>query len=197
VGETYTSPEPHISLSFQDMNGLNITDGFTVSLNGRELTGEEIVLPDSLENGNQLSVDIRPQLQPGMNILSMMAQDAYGNFLPAQEYRLQVAKEFQLSVLGNFPNPFDEETIIAYMLTLPCEDLSIKLYTASGRLIRDLDPYSNVEDPNPLSTDYHEVMWDGTDDDGNQVANGVYFYKIEAKSGNQTRKVMGKIARIQ
>ena len=99
-------------------------------------------------------------------------------------------------MLGNYPNPFKQETRFAYLFTAPVEEMSLKVFTASGRLIRAIQPPDILDDPNPLSADYHEVFWDGLDQEGYEVANGVYFYQLSAKSGGKTRSVNGKIAKI-
>jgi len=36
----------------------------------------------------------------------------------------------------------------------------------------------------------HEILWDGTDDNGRQAASGVYFYSLEAGGFSETRKMM-------
>ncbi len=120
-----------------------------------------------------------------------------GNASPEIRSQFRVAAEFELTLYGNYPNPFQDETIFAYHLSMPCEYFSIKIYSASGRLIRTLDPAQDPFDPNPLGTDYHEAVWDGLDEDGFEVANGVYFYKAVAEFESKKYKVTGKIARIQ
>ena len=41
------------------------------------------------------------------------------------------------------------------------------------------------------------VAFDGKDEDGDQVANGVYLYKVIIKKGNETRNVTEKLARLR
>ncbi len=60
-----------------------------------------------------------------------------------------------------------------FMFTLAGDmvyDCKIKIYTVSGKLIKTL--YS------PVNIGYNQIFWDGRDDDGDEVANGVYFYKL-------------------
>ncbi|MBU1698971.1 MAG: hypothetical protein KJ970_02235 [Candidatus Eisenbacteria bacterium] len=74
--------------------------------------------------------------------------------------------------LFNFPNPFEEGTEFHYVLNRDGDRASIKIYTLRGRLIQTLDPLSaHVND--------NIVVWDGRDGDGDQISNGVYFYKFQ------------------
>jgi hypothetical protein len=192
------APEPYIAIQLQDMNGIDISpEKLTVYLDDKFYTGEELALPDSGVEGNHVHLTLRPKLRPGSHILFIQALDCMGNASPEIRSQFRVAAEFELTLYGNYPNPFQDETIFAYHLSMPCEQFSIKIYSASGRLIRTLDPDQDPFDPNPLGTDYHEAVWDGLDEDGFEVANGVYFYKAVAEFESKKYKVTGKIARIQ
>jgi hypothetical protein len=196
VDRTLVSPTPRVSVLIQDENGVDLSSGLGVSLDGQAVGEDQLSVPDSVDNGNQIQMDFQPDLDPGRHTLAVRALDCYGNASPVQELVVEVAEAFSIEMLGTYPNPFQVETVFSYILSQPCDDLSIRIYTASGRLIRHLDPRLESTDPNPFGADYHEVVWDGRDDEGVSVANGVYFYKIEAKSGNETHTQTGKIARI-
>jgi hypothetical protein len=49
----------------------------------------------------------------------------------------------------------------------------------------------------PTAPGYHEVWWDGTDDDGQPVANGVYFYRIRVRAGDTVIERRGSVARVR
>ncbi|MCK5526669.1 MAG: hypothetical protein KAJ05_05930, partial [Candidatus Latescibacteria bacterium] len=65
----------------------------------------------------------------------------------------------------------------------------------------DDDPIFFVDDfGNPLtSPEYHELEWDGSDDDGNELANGVYFCRVKAVSeyGKITLEKIMKLAKTR
>ncbi len=42
----------------------------------------------------------------------------------------------------------------------------------------------------PKEPGTYEVIWDGKDESGEQVASGVYFYKLEAENFSQTKKMV-------
>jgi hypothetical protein len=81
------------------------------------------------------------------------------------------------------PNPFSpnqgELARLFFSLSRDAK-LSIRIYDFASRLVRTL-----VEDGDFAGQMNHGENWDGTDEDGQPVANGVYFYRIELDSGQQ------------
>ncbi len=74
----------------------------------------------------------------------------------------------------NYPNPFNPVTSI--MFDLPeYSSVQINIYNALGQLVAS--PVNG-----DVSSGYREIKWNGTDNIGNSVANGVYLYTITAKS---------------
>ena len=86
------------------------------------------------------------------------------------------------------PSPFspsrDENTRIVFGLRDPAE-VSISLYDFSSRPVRELA----VRQPRS-GQGYHYINWDGRDDDGDLVANGVYFYRLSTDDGVAFGKVV-------
>jgi hypothetical protein len=195
---TFVTPKPQITISFLDANGIDfLSPKSWVSLDGRTLQKDEIFLPDSVNNSNEILLDYKPELSSGQHTLQMQTVDCFGNVSAVNEIRFMVAKEFEVEVLGNYPNPFRKETTFAYVLTRSSDYLAIKIYSASGRLIRTIDPRLANEDPNPSGVDYHEIIWDGKDDNGDDIANGVYFYKFIAESSGKRKEITGKLAKLK
>ena len=83
----------------------------------------------------------------------------------------------------NRPNPFNPVTVIGYSVpgSKP-ERVTLRIYTASGRLVRTLVS-------RPVEPGYHEVRWDGKDDHGLDAASGVYLYRAEIGRASFTRKM--------
>ncbi|HOC88605.1 MAG TPA: C25 family cysteine peptidase [bacterium] len=188
---------PTIALQLRDQNGIDTTPGrLQFLLDGRLLDENSWSLPDSIINGNLIALNLRPELQPGPHTLSVTVSDCNGNTAAAREFTIQVAEAFHLKMLGNYPNPFALRTTFVYLLSSSADKVSLRIYTAAGRLIRDFNSTS-IEDPNPLSADYHEITWDGRDEEGYEVANGVYFYRLTARSGDKSEEITGKIARLR
>jgi len=81
----------------------------------------------------------------------------------------------------NYPNPFNSQTRISYELQ---HDGAVKLsiFDSSGRLIRNL-----VEGHE--SAGIKTVIWDGMNDNGYPVANGIYLYRLQTPYGSVSRKM--------
>jgi len=92
----------------------------------------------------------------------------------------------------NHPNPFSDRTKIIYMLNQSDAEVSIDIYTVGGRLIKTIDDA-------PGDLNYNEVEWDGVDDDGDLVANGLYLYVVEAKGedGSTATSDVGRMAVVR
>ncbi|MEA2062136.1 MAG: FlgD immunoglobulin-like domain containing protein, partial [Gemmatimonadota bacterium] len=61
--------------------------------------------------------------------------------------------------------------------------VTLKIFTLRGQLVRTL-----VADAYDSGT--YNVFWDGTDNAGNNVSSGVYFYRMQAGDFFQTRKMV-------
>lgn len=82
----------------------------------------------------------------------------------------------------NFPNPFNPETVIEYIL--PRADfVAVSIFNVSGQEIRSL-----VNELRPAGT--HRLLWDGKDSSGRKVASGVYFYQLRTESFSDTKKLL-------
>ncbi|MFQ5675807.1 MAG: choice-of-anchor B family protein, partial [bacterium] len=82
----------------------------------------------------------------------------------------------------NYPNPFNPSTTIRYSLR---ENAQVRLtvYDLLGRQIRILvDDIQNRGE--------HQVVWDARDEQGKDVASGVYFYRIETAAFKKTVKML-------
>lgn len=87
---------------------------------------------------------------------------------------------FELS--QNYPNPFNPETEIGYVLPNACQ-VELSVYNLLGQKVRTLvDEFQ--------SAGLKNVKWDGKDENGANVASGVYFYKIKAGEFTETKKMI-------
>ncbi len=87
----------------------------------------------------------------------------------------------------NFPNPFNPETWIPYQLDRP-SFVNIRIYRSTGEIIRTLD--LGYRDPGFYVDRTKAAHWDGTDDTGQIVSSGIYFYTIQAGEFAATRKMI-------
>lgn len=83
---------------------------------------------------------------------------------------------------GNFPNPFNPETTIAYSVR-EAAPVVLKIYNLKGQKVRTL-----VDEVKAAGS--HQVRWNGTDDNNIQVSSGVYFYKLAAGNFTAAKRMM-------
>ena len=80
-------------------------------------------------------------------------------------------QDYEFALYDAYPNPFNPSTTIGYELPSTMF-ISLNIYDISGRLVRKLD--SGVK-----NIGIHSMVWDGKDNFGNIVSNGLYIYKLE------------------
>ena len=102
--------------------------------------------------------------------------------LPSTWGKVKASKLYQ-----NFPNPFNPETWIPYQLGKD-SSVVIRIHTPSGQLVRTLDL---GDSPAGLYTEKTKAaLWDGTNEAGEPVASGVYFYTIQTADDYTATKKM-------
>jgi hypothetical protein len=82
----------------------------------------------------------------------------------------------------NYPNPFNPETSISYSVPKDGQT-AITIYNTKGQVVRSLLN-------NKVKAGSYKVTWNGKDDLGNAVANGVYFYRLDNNEKSITRKML-------
>jgi hypothetical protein len=82
----------------------------------------------------------------------------------------------------NYPNPFNPTTTIAFQLPLKSH-VEIDVFNVLGQLVATL-----VSAEYPAGS--HSVVWDGTDAAGDEVASGVYMYRLTAGDVVFSRKMV-------
>ena len=83
----------------------------------------------------------------------------------------------------NNPNPFNPATVIRYDVPTGGGNVTLQIYDVGGQMVRTLiDGFE--------SAGRKEVTWRGTNNRGQQVATGVYFYRMTAPGFEKTRKMV-------
>ncbi len=83
---------------------------------------------------------------------------------------------------GNYPNPFNPETVISFSLKEDTEAV-LSIYNMKGQKIKTLKSEY-------MTAGEHSVVWNGKDDNGNDVSSGVYFYKLNTNNYSQINKMI-------
>ncbi len=90
----------------------------------------------------------------------------------------------QFRLEQNYPNPFNPTTTIEFGVASPDTKVSLKVYNLTGQLVKTL---MNEE---VVNSGYYRVTWNGTTDEGDPVAAGVYLCRMAAGGFAQTRRMM-------
>lgn len=98
--------------------------------------------------------------------------------------------DVELTSVYNFPNPFTTDTRFLYHLNGAGRGARLRVFTLRGQKIYETDgtarPGENV------------ILWDGRDMDGDEIANGVYLYKLEVDTAaGRTLSRIERVARIR
>jgi hypothetical protein len=146
--------------------------------------------PGRLERGNRASIEWLPQLEEdGEYQLAVQGRDASGNASGQWDYRVrfEVITQRSISKLLPYPNPFSTATRFVYTLTGdgPPERFMIRIMTVSGRVVRQItqEEFGLLK----VGTHLSDFVWDGTDDFGDRLANGVYLYQVLAEEADGSR----------
>lgn len=106
----------------------------------------------------------------------------FGNIL-SQPTGVEPTVQFANALEPNYPNPFNPTTTIRYSIQERAH-VSLKVYNAAGQLIVTL--VDEVQSPEHVKP----VTWQGTNNAGQTVSSGVYFYKLVTKDCAKTRKMV-------
>ncbi len=91
----------------------------------------------------------------------------------------QIPGQFRL--YQNYPNPFNPSTIITFSLPIHTQ-WKIEILNLLGQLIQS---YHGIDGPGSIQT-----VWDGTDQLGQPVSSGVYFYRLSVENTIRTKKML-------
>ena len=85
-------------------------------------------------------------------------------------------------LIGNYPNPFNPETTIAYSIKDRCK-VRLEVYNLKGQLVRTL---VNEEKANG----HYKAVFNAKDEKGNTLSSGIYFYRLQAGNYVSTQKML-------
>jgi hypothetical protein len=200
----YLSGVPVFTVELEDERGINLTgkEGHEISCNLRkegevygpkkDLTKFFIYDINSYQKGHLEFSTPEISNDEGKYYIRFTAFDNTNRKSEKEVFfNVLYQEKIRISNPVNYPNPFKKSTYFTWEASWAESDpvtVSIKIYTINGRLIKTID-----------NTDSHwNHLWDGRDEEGDPVANGVYFYKITAKSTDlqnpQRATAIGKLA---
>jgi len=136
-------------------------------------------------------VEYQPEnLQDGIYTLKAEASDASGNVSGSEPYAVsfEVINESQITNFFPYPNPFSSRTQFVFTLTgseLP-DDIIIQIMTVNGTVVREI----TMDEIGPIRIGHNKTdyAWDGRDEFGDQLANGVYLYQVKIFTNGKEMK---------
>ncbi|WP_132055731.1 putative type IX secretion system sortase PorU2 [Pseudocnuella soli] len=155
---------------------------------------------------NVASVTFKPYFaEDGEYELIVAGEDRSGNKAGNADYRVQfqVINKPMISNMLNYPNPFTTSTAFVFTLTgteIP-QNLKIQILTVTGKVVREIT--RQELGLLRIGRNITEFKWDGTDQFGQKLGNGVYLYRVIAQlngkpldkykaSGDQTDQYFNK-----
>ena len=193
-------PTPTIAIQLKDNNKvLKIIDPSTLEVSVRKCptcSFEKINIWDKtivnwqVTPDKQLILEYKPKkLDNGTYTLRVQAADRRGNLAGLEPYQInfQVINEAMVSNFYPYPNPFSSKAKFVFTLTGKVPDkLRIRIMTITGKTVKTInkEELGNLRVGNNV-TDY---AWDGTDEFGDQLANGVYIYKVDIQDDSEEVK---------
>ncbi len=165
-------------------NGNTQTEQVRVYLNQSNVTFRAPA-PNELARNNKAWIRFTPTFEKdGTYRLTAQGKDAADNPSGAQDYNVnfRIVNKSAISNILNYPNPFSSVTQFVFTITggeVP-SDLRIQIMTVTGKVVREL---TKAElGPIHVGLNRTEFAWDGTDQYGDKLANGVYLYRVTARN---------------
>lgn len=196
LNDDIVSAKPHIQIRLKDeAKHLLLNDTSLLSVEVRypnnvtrlyRFDGDTLrFTPATSGTDNSAILDFTPafidQINPEGDTYELIVKgrDRSGN-KAGTEYRVsfKVINKPMISNLLNYPNPFSTSTAFVFTITgseIP-QNLKIQVLTVTGKIVREIT--INELGPLRIGRNITEFKWDGTDQYGQKLANGVYLYRV-------------------
>lgn len=190
----------NLIVTLNDTSGINLMETIGHGIQYKfdddfivQLPGSEFVYEDC--DSGSASIPLPPTLSNGFHRFYMEAWDGVNN---------KSAINLNLEIVGNsynanpflemifpIPNPFSEYTDFTMLVLNPPAKITITIYTIMGEKVITLDPYVAQDT-------FISISWNGMDQKGREIANGVYFYHLIAeKDGKIMFRGIFKLAKVK
>lgn len=195
----FVSPAPVIRISSTDQNKFLLQkDTSTFALYLRKpgqfdferinLTQNSIQFIPASDKQNQAVLQYAPTgLKDGLYTLKVQAADVSGNKAGGNEFMVDfnVINKTTISHFYPYPNPFTTHMRFVFTLTgsIVPEQLMVRIMTITGKVVREVS--KEEFGPMHIGNNISEFAWDGTDQYGDRLANGVYLYQVYTRIGGK------------
>ena len=123
----------------------------------------------------------------GVYELIVQSKDKSNNSSGQIDYKIEfeVINKSTITEVLNYPNPFTTSTRFVFILTgseVP-DNFKIQVLTVTGKVVKEID--NSELGPLHIGRNITSYSWDGTDEYGDRLANGVYLYRVVHKINGQ------------
>jgi hypothetical protein len=194
------SAKPTIQISLKDESlSLLLDDTSLVNIVIRDPDGIERnysfnndsiqFIPAQSGANNTATINFTPHfIKDGDYELIVRGKDKSNNLAGAMEYKIafQVINKAMISNMLNYPNPFTTSTAFVFTITgaeVP-QNLKIQILTVTGKVVREITKaeLGNLH----IGRNITEYKWDGTDQYGQKLGNGIYLYRVVTNLNGQS-----------
>lgn len=135
------------------------------------------VLPGDVDDDGDLDLVVLDAALGGVHVLENL-----GVGQPTAVMTPAVARPTQYRLGDSYPNPFNPAVVIPLDLATDAAEVSLVVYDALGRRVRQLWQGS-------LRAGTHRFNWDGRDELARNVAAGLYLYRVEVAGRAEAKKM--------
>ncbi|MGZ8541271.1 MAG: putative type IX secretion system sortase PorU2, partial [Chitinophagaceae bacterium] len=112
--------------------------------------------------------------------LIVIGKDRSGNYAGNVQYKVSftIINKPMISNMLNYPNPFTTSTAFVFTVTgseVP-QNIRIQVLTITGKIVREIT--KDELGPLHIGRNITEFKWNGTDEYGQKLANGIYLYRV-------------------
>jgi hypothetical protein len=142
---------------------------------------------EATENSD-FKIEFQPgPLDDGTYTLRINASDAAGNMAGTTPYEVsfEVINESQITHFYPYPNPFSSSVRFVFTVTgteVP-DEIKIQIMTVTGKVVKEI--FQDELGPVTIGNNITDYAWDGKDEFGDQLANGVYIYRVLIRKNGQ------------
>lgn len=200
MNKDIVSAKPEILITLKDENkflALNDTSDFEVYISAPNSNSEKrIWFCPGCSNGNstvvlqfdsaklpdnKCKIIYKPEFtEDGMYTLRVKGKDKSNNQSGSADFNIQfeVVNKASITQVMNYPNPFSTNTKFVFTLTgheVP-ETFMIQIMTIGGKVVKEItrEELGTIR----IGRNITDYSWDGTDDFGDKLGNGVYLYRV-------------------